>query len=59
MSNTTAERRVLVVSVNINGIIVISDWLAYYCSNFQAVLLDGNFSFLIFLTTLIAIKYHP
>ncbi|NOR79333.1 MAG: cation transporter, partial [Methyloprofundus sp.] len=33
-----------------------SGWLAYYLSYSQALLLDGNFSFIIFLTTLVAIK---
>ena len=33
-----------------------SGWLAYYLSNSQAILLDGNYSFIAFFVTLIAIR---
>jgi len=56
MSSITAEKNALVVGAIINVLMAISGWLAYYFSNSQAILLDGNFSFIAFLVTLIAIR---
>ena len=56
MRNNIIEKRALIFGATINLIMAISGWLAYYLSNSQALLLDGNFSFIIFLSTLVAIK---
>ncbi len=56
MSNVTAEKNALIVGAIINVLMAISGWLAYYFSNSQAILLDGNFSFIAFIVTLIAIR---
>ena len=57
MKNTkTVEKQALILGAIINLIMAFSGWLAYYLSYSQALLLDGNFSFIIFLTTLVAIK---
>ena len=46
----------MIVGAAINLVMALSGWLAYYLSNSQALLLDGNFSFIIFLSILVAIK---
>jgi len=56
MTNASIEKKALVVGAIINIIMAISGWLAYYFSNSQAILLDGNFSFIAFFVTLIAIR---
>ena len=56
MNNNIIEKRALIVGAVINFIMALSGWLAYYFSHSQALLLDGNFSFIVFLTTLVAIK---
>ena len=50
------ERKALLVGAIVNLIMAISGWVAYYLSNSQALLLDGNFSFIVFLSTLVAMK---
>lgn len=56
MTDNTIEKRSLIVGAVINLIMALSGWLAYYLSNSQALLLDGNFSFIVFLSTLVAIN---
>jgi divalent metal cation (Fe/Co/Zn/Cd) transporter len=56
MSNNAVEQKALVVGAIINCMMAIAGWVAFYFSNSQAVLLDGNFSFIAFLTTLVAIR---
>ncbi len=56
MDNKIIEKRALIVGAAINLVMALSGWLAYYLSNSQALLLDGNFSFIIFLSILVAIK---
>ncbi|RJG47920.1 cation transporter [Motilimonas pumila] len=56
MSNVLAEKRALIVGAVINFLMAMAGWAAYYYSSSQAILLDGNFSFIAFLVTLIAIK---
>lgn len=56
MNNNSPERRALVAGAIINSLMAISGWIAFYFSNSQAVLLDGNFSFIAFLITLVAIR---
>lgn len=56
MSNVSIEKKALVVGSIINLLMACSGWLAYYFSNSQAILLDGNFSFIAFFITLIAIR---
>lgn len=56
MTDNTIEKRSLIVGAVINLIIALSGWSAYYLSNSQALLLDGNFSFIVFLSTLVAIN---
>lgn len=50
------EKRALIVGATINFIMALSGWLAYYLSNSQALLLDGNISFIFFLSILAAIR---
>lgn len=52
----TVEKQTLIVGAILNLIMAVSGWLAFYLSSSQALLLDGNFSFIIFLSTLVAIK---
>jgi len=56
LSNNRIEKKALIVGATINFIMALSGWFAYYLSNSQALLLDGNFSFIIFLSTLVAIR---
>lgn len=56
MNNNSPEKRALVAGAIINSLMAISGWIAFYFSNSQAVLLDGNFSFIAFLITLVAIR---
>ena len=56
------EIKALKVGIGVNLIMALSGWVAYYLSNSEALLLDGNFSFAIAITTftavLIARKKH-
>jgi divalent metal cation (Fe/Co/Zn/Cd) transporter len=56
VTDNTIEKRSLIVGAVINLIMALSGWSAYYLSNSQALLLDGNFSFIVFLSTLVAIN---
>ena len=56
MNSTTVEKQALMFATAVNFIMAIAGWLAFYLSNSQAVLLDGNFSFIAALTTLAAIR---
>ena len=52
----TIEQQALKYGAAINLIMAISGWLAYYLSRSQALLLDGNFSFLMFISLFVAIR---
>lgn len=56
MNDVAVVKKALVVCAIINLLMAISGWLAYYYSNSQAILLDGNYSFIAFFVTLIAIR---
>lgn len=56
MNDIAVVKKALVVCAVINLIMAFSGWLAYYYSNSQAILLDGNYSFIAFFVTLIAIR---
>lgn len=56
LTSHSIEKRTLLIGAFINLIMAFSGWIAYYLSNSQALLLDGNFSFVIFLSLLVAIK---
>lgn len=50
------EQKSLSVGAVINLIMAFSGWYAFYLSNSQSLLLDGNFSFLAFVSTIVAIR---
>lgn len=50
------EQKSLSIGAIVNLIMAFSGWYAYHLSSSQALLLDGNFSFLAFISTLVAIK---
>ena len=56
MGAQSVEKRTLIVGAGINLIMALAGWLAYYLSGSHALLLDGNFSFITFLFTLVAIS---
>ena len=56
MTAPVAEKKALYASATINLMMALSGWLAYHYSNSQAILLDGNYSFIAFFVTLIAIR---
>lgn len=56
MNHNNAERNALVVTALLNMVMAISGWLAFYYTNSQAILLDGNYSFIAFIVTLVAIR---
>ena len=56
MTAPVAEKKALYASAIINLMMALSGWLAYHYSNSQAILLDGNYSFIAFFVTLIAIR---
>ena len=56
MSNVSAEKNALILGGILRLVMAFSGWLAYYLSNSQAILLDGNYSFIAFFVTLIAIR---
>ncbi|CCK77583.1 conserved hypothetical protein [Oleispira antarctica RB-8] len=56
MTGHIAEKKALYASAVINLMMAFSGWLAYHYSNSQAILLDGNYSFIAFFVTLIAIR---
>lgn len=50
MTSLNAEKKALYASAIINLMMAFSGWLAYHFSNSQAILLDGNYSFIAFLS---------
>ncbi len=54
--NSTIEKRALYVGAVLNVIMAVAGWGAYALSQSQALLLDGNFSFVAFVSTLVAVK---
>lgn len=56
MTRSIVEKKALYASAAINLMMAFSGWLAYHYSNSQAILLDGNYSFIAFFITLIAIR---
>lgn len=50
------ERNAIIIGVVVCLIMAIAGWLTYYFSKAEAMLLDGNFSFLGALATLLALK---
>lgn len=56
MDSVTAEKKALVLGAILRLMMAVGGWLAYYLSNSQAILLDGNYSFIAFFVTLIAIR---
>lgn len=50
------EQQALKYGAAINFIMAIVGWLAYYLSSSQALFLDGNFSFLMFVSLFVAIR---
>lgn len=50
------EQQALKYGAAINLIMAITGWIAYYLSRSQALFLDGNFSFLMFVSLFVAIK---
>jgi len=52
----TIEKRALTVGALINFIMAVSGWFAYYLSSSEALLLDGNYSFITVISTLVAIR---
>lgn len=56
MNEVAEVKKALVVCAIIYLIMAFSGWWAYHQSNSQAILLDGNYSFIAFFVTLIAIR---
>ncbi|MGF1753436.1 cation transporter [Vibrio makurazakiensis] len=50
------ERRALIIGIIANLVMAISGWAAFNLSGSEALLLDGNMSFILFITTLVALK---
>ncbi|MEZ9336739.1 cation transporter [Vibrio splendidus] len=50
------EKRALIIGVIANLVMAISGWAAFNLSGSEALLLDGNMSFILFITTLVALK---
>ena len=50
------ERKALIVGAATNLFMAFAGWLGYYFSNSQALALDGNFSFVAFITVLLALR---
>ena len=50
------EKSALIIGAIANVIMAFIAWLTYYYSNSEAILLDGNYSFILFLGILAAIK---
>jgi len=55
-SNNSVEQQALATGIAINLVMALAGWLAYYLSRSQALLLDGNFSFLMFVSLFVAMK---
>ncbi|QBG36475.1 cation transporter [Litorilituus sediminis] len=56
MKHSNVEQTALWFAAIINLVMAFCGWLAFYYSNAQAILLDGNYSFIAFIVTLIAIR---
>ena len=56
ISPKTVEQKALRAGAVINLVMAAAGWLAYYLSNSQALFLDGNFSFLMFISLFVAIR---
>ncbi|WP_051303052.1 cation transporter [Psychromonas aquimarina] len=50
------EKRALIAGAVINLIMAVSGWYAYFLSGSEALLLDGNYSFITVVSTLVAIR---
>ncbi|MEZ8101190.1 cation transporter [Vibrio bivalvicida] len=50
------EKRALVLGIIANLIMAFSGWAAYNLSGSEALLLDGNMSFILFITAIVALK---
>ncbi len=55
MDKNKPEKKALIAAALINFLMAIAGWFTFYISNAQALLLDGNFSFIAFISTLIAL----
>ncbi len=56
MAKNTIEQQALQYGAVINLAMAVAGWLAYYLSGSQALFLDGNFSFLMFVSLFVAIR---
>ena len=54
--NKTIEQQALTAGIAINLTMALAGWLAYYLSRSQALLLDGNFSFLMVVSLFVAMR---
>ncbi len=54
-SHDRVERTALRVGAAANLVMAVAAWLTYYRSNSEAILLDGNYSFIMFLGMLVAL----
>lgn len=52
----TIERRAIWIAAILGMVMALSGWAAYYLSGSEALLLDGNFSFIGVVATLVALK---
>ena len=50
------EKKALKITVIANLILAMAGWMTFYLTNSQAMLLDGNFSFVLALATIFAVK---
>lgn len=53
---STVERKALLLGIAANLIMAFSGWAVYYLSGSEALLLDGNMSFILFISSLVALK---
>ncbi|WP_057832044.1 cation transporter [Colwellia sp. TT2012] len=56
VSKQLIEKKTLMVGAATNLFMAFAGWLAYYLSNSQALALDGNFSFVAFITVILALR---
>jgi len=56
ISKNTIEQQSLKYGAAVNLTMALAGWLAYYLSRSQALFLDGNFSFLMFISLFVAIR---
>jgi divalent metal cation (Fe/Co/Zn/Cd) transporter len=55
---TGIERRALLIGAGANLVMAFAAWITYYLSNSEAILLDGNYTFILFLGTLVALAIN-